>query len=70
MGQLQLSTSQATLSYRLQLQGIGFSTWLRNIAEMRSLEAEKAFSREQGQARKEQVKAKIHEKKQRVHAKF
>jgi hypothetical protein len=40
------------LTYRLQLQGIGFSTWLKNIIEMKELEAEKAYSREQGQVRK------------------
>jgi hypothetical protein len=56
---LGLSEGNISLTYRLQLQGIGFSTWLRNIIEMRELEAEKAYSREQGQARKEQMKAKV-----------
>jgi hypothetical protein len=27
------------VTYRLQIQGIGFSSWLKNISEMRELEA-------------------------------
>ena len=34
-GALPLSDSDITLTYRLQLQGIGFSTWLKNIIEMK-----------------------------------
>lgn len=30
-------SSETKLTYRLQLQGIGFSTWLKNIIEMKEL---------------------------------
>lgn len=36
-GELPLGESDSKLTYRLQLQGIGFSTWLKNIVEMRDL---------------------------------
>lgn len=36
-GALPLADSDTTLTYRLQLQGIGFSTWLKNIIEMKEL---------------------------------
>jgi hypothetical protein len=61
---------ETTLSYRLQLQGIGFSTWLRNITEVRELEAEKAYSRDQGAMKKEQMKQKVQEKKEKFQQKF
>lgn len=58
------------MSYRLQLQGIGFSTWLKNVVEMRELEAEKAYSREQASLRKEQMRARVQQKKAKFNEKF
>jgi acylphosphatase len=43
----------------LQIQGIGFASWLKNIAEMRDLESERAYSREQGKIKKEQTRKKL-----------
>jgi hypothetical protein len=45
------------------LQGIGFSTWLKNIVEMKELETEKAYSREQAALKKEEMKVRLQEKK-------
>lgn len=54
----------------MQLQGIGFGSWLKNLNLLRELETEKQIMKQEDRKNREQSKIKFEQKKKLFHSKF
>ena len=57
-------------SYTVQLQGIGFSAWLKNLQSFREADEEKKKMKKEGEMKKNAIKQKVEQKKTRFRNAF
>lgn len=66
---LETNTS-LSVSYKVQLQGIGFNAWLKNIRSLRESEEERKKNRKQTEMKQNKTREKVEEKKTNFNKKF